>query len=96
MKLLSMLECLKIKSEEENLLKNQIMCENTKQSIKISKKPLKQIIIAGIQTIMDPKTHKLLTSVDAKTKSQSWFSPSLKRKDVEEYLKEEPDKISLD
>ena len=78
MKLLRMLKCWKIKSEEENLLKNQILSEinNLKQE---NKKALKQILLCGLQKIVDHKTHKMLELVDTKTKSKDWFVPKLTR-----------------
>ena len=84
-----MLQCWKMKSEEENLLKNQILSENNNPKQE-KNKLFKQKLLSGIQKFMDPKTQKLLELVDKETKSKDWFVPKLTRRESEEYLEKEP------
>ena len=79
-----------MKSEEKNLLKNQILFQTPHRSKGVNIKCLTQRIISGIRTILDPKTQKLLVSLDQNTKSQAWFVPSFTRRESEEYLETEP------
>ena len=79
-----------MKSEEENLLKNQILFQTTHSGKGVKTKCLIQRITSGIRTILDPKTQKLLVSLDQNTKSQAWFVPSFTRRESEEYLETEP------
>jgi hypothetical protein len=90
MKILSMLECLKKKSEEENLLKNQILSENNKIKQAGPMKTLKLMLFHGMKNLMGPKNQKLLNLVDQITKSKDWFAPKLTRRESEEYLEKEP------
>ena len=79
-----------MKSEEENLLKNQILFQTTNCDKGVNTKCVTQMIISGIRTLLDPKTQKLLVSLDQNTKSQAWFVPSFTRRESEEYLETEP------
>ena len=90
MKILSMLKCWKIKSEEENLLKNQILSENNNIQKVESKRAFKQSLIFGMKKLIEPKSSKLLNQVDPTSKSKNWFVPMLARGESEGYLEKEP------
>ena len=83
------MQCWKMKGEEENLLKNQILIEkhNFKQE---HTKVLKQFIFNLTQKIVNPKLQKWLDIIDTETKCKDWFIPKLTRSESEEYLENEP------
>ena len=90
MKLLQMLECWKIKSEEETLLKNQILSENNNIKQTYQMKTFKLMLFHGMKNITEPESKKLLNLVDPTSKSNDWFVPKLTRRESEEYLEKEP------
>ena len=87
---LKILQCLKLKSEEENLLKNQLLVENKNLAKVETNKIFKNKLIKKLRIALDFKYPKILCFVDEMCKSQSWFVPSLTRKQSEEYLEREP------
>ena len=90
MKLISILDCWKTKSEEENLLKNQILSENSQIKQKESKRRFRHSLISGMKNLIEPKSQKLLNLVDGNSKSKDWFVPKQSRGESEEYLEKEP------
>ena len=77
MKLLQMLECWKIKSEEETLLKNQILSENNNFKRADTMETFKLMLLHGMKNLTEPKSQKLLSLVDPNSKSKDWFFLSL-------------------
>jgi hypothetical protein len=88
MKLLQM--CWKIKSEEETLLKNQILSENSNIKQADTMKTFKFMFFHGMKNLTEPKSPKLLNLIDQNSKSKDWFVPKLARRESEEYLEKEP------
>ena len=79
----------KIQSEEENLLKNQILSEKNMFK-KEQKNVLRQLIFSIIKNIADPELQNWLEMIDTEAKSKDWFVPKLSRRESEEYLAKEP------